>query len=468
MFKKLFTAFEKEGESLFYVGGFVRDKLRHDFINDPTFNKDDNPLEMLVKEFEPNDVDFTTSAHPKKIMKILRKNKLKVIPIGVEFGTVQTVIDGMKVEITTFRCNESYKKGNRKPAVKFGKTIEEDLARRDLTINSMAMDKDFNLIDPFSGYHDLIAGLLVTPIDPKVSFSDDPLRMLRVCRFQARGFGKCEWGTGNAMVSLSHKIKEVSSERIFEEVSKILMSDKPSEGLRLMVWSGLMNQIFPEVQKMVDFKNDQFHHKNLWEHVLRVVDNAPKKIDLKFAALFHDVGKPKTFKEDEGEVSFIGHESVGAMIWNSVAHRLKVSRNFRNCVNTLIFEHSAPTLLVDGGVTDKGLRRFIKRIDDKLDNLFHLSLSDITSHNPNVVREKKEKCLALKDRIDKLIEQDNIVQLKLPKFTGNVVMNATGLKGSKLGKMMKRLEQGLIDGDFSVDSDFGQIAKDILNKEQLW
>jgi tRNA nucleotidyltransferase/poly(A) polymerase len=361
MFEKLFTAFEHAGEELFFVGGFVRDKLHHDFMNDPVLTGD--PLGPLVNKFVPNDVDFATSAKPEKTIEILKKNGLRAIPIGIEFGTVQTVIGDMKVEITTFRCAETYKKGSRKPSVRFGDNIEEDLSRRDFTFNAMAMRKDGSIIDPFGGHADLIQGLIHTPINPVESFSDDPLRMLRACRFEARGIGRLGWETGRAMTELAHKIKEVSAERVFEEVSKILMSPHPEAGLTVMVSAGLMAEVFPEIQALVEFRQNQgkWHSKLVWPHTLEVIKNSPPILEVRWAALFHDVAKPQTYSEGDDGVHFIGHEWKGALVWDRIAKRLRMGGEFQKHVNVLIREHLQFSALAGApGLTNRSIRRFVQ------------------------------------------------------------------------------------------------------------
>ena len=322
MFDELFDAFESAGFELFLVGGWVRDYLLG---------------------VESQDVDFATSARPEQIIEVLHKNNLKSILIGLEFGTIQTILNDQKVEITTYRCKESYKKGDRKPSVQFGHSIEEDLARRDFKVNAIAMDRNGNLIDPFLGKRSLRTKTLITPIDPEISFTDDPLRMLRACRFSCRGFG-IGGETYCAMKKLAEHINFVSKERIFEEVSKILMSDKPSQGLMFMAVSDLLKHVFPELQEMYEFKKDpgKFHYKNVWEHTLQVVDSVPKKLELKWSALYHDVGKPQTYEETESGIHFYQHHQVGADIWDEVADRLKVSNKFREHVRVLVYEHLVP------------------------------------------------------------------------------------------------------------------------------
>ncbi len=511
----LFDAFERSGEQLFYVGGFVREfqdatwhddlvacNIRYEQENGVPEGKEpmqpsNERAEVLSKATaDEMDVDLATSALPEKTMQILQDMGLKPIPIGIEFGTVQVMVPvpyvtiggrpfcevfsghwKTKIEITTFRSSESYKKGSRKPAVVFGKTIEEDLARRDFTINAMAMKRDGTLVDPFGGMADLIQGIFGTPIEPEISFSDDPLRMLRACRFHAKSCG-IDGPTARAMEKLAEKIKEISAERVFEEVSKILMTPTPSRGLQLMADTGLLRQVFPEQQSVVDFKQNQgkWHSKLVWGHTLQVVDSSPEILAVRWAALFHDVAKPQTYSETETGVHFFGHDHEGAKVWNIVADRLKVSSDFKERVFFLVDQHLAPAFLASQGpehVTDKALRRFARECGDRLDDLFHLSLADITSHKPETVAEKKANCLAVRERIVKLLAAEDVRKLKLPSGTGTVVAEGLGFKipvrgkdGERLGEIMRTLTQKLVDGEITLESDFVAVAKELYHGQK--
>ncbi len=500
----LFDAFEGAGEQLFYVGGFVREfqdaKWKDELVasniryeaefgapegREPLTQSNGCAEVLIDAAADEMDVDLATSALPEKTIQILKGMGLTPIPIGLEFGTIQVMVPvpqaniggtpfseifggdwKTKIEITTFRSAESYLKGSRKPAVVFGKTIEEDLARRDFTINAMAMKRDGTLIDPFGGCSDLVQGIFGTPIDPDISFSDDPLRMLRACRFHAKR-GGIDGPTWNAMEKLAEKIKEISAERVFEEMSKILMTPKPSRGLQLLADTGLLRHAFPELQTVLEFKQNQgqWHSKLVWDHTLQVVDSTPEILEVRWAALYHDVAKPQTYSETETGVHFYGHDCKGAAVWSKVADRLKVSAEFKNAVFFLVDQHLAPALLAQDGpdhVSDKALRRFAHKCGALLDNLFHLSLADITSHKPETVAAKKANCLAVRDRIAALMAQEDVTKLKLPKGTGMVVAQGLGIKpGPRLGKIMEVLQEKLIDGEITVDSDFVAVARGI-------
>jgi poly(A) polymerase len=458
MFNKLFSAYETAGFSLFFVGGAVRDFVLNKI----------SPFEFIKKKEQ--DVDFATSATPQQTIKILSENNYKVIPIGIDFGTIQTVIEGVKVEITTYR-SESYTKGSRKPSVVFGAELAEDLSRRDFSINALAMTKDFHIIDLYKGMEDLKNKILSTPSYPDISFVDDPLRMLRACRFVARfGFAISE-KTKLAMIFHADKIHNISAERVFEEMSKLLMTKDPTDGLELMVSTGLMRELFPEIQAMVDFRQDQgrWHSKLVWPHVLGVVRQSPQKLSVRWAALFHDIAKPQTYTcTDNGVVHFYTHEQKGALMWEAVARRLKVSKDFEKYVSLLVYEHLSPSLLVASGVplSKRALRRLIHRVGPALGDLFELSLADVTSHNVELTAYKRKQCCSIWEQCKEILNESDIVQLKLPTGLGLLLSDALGLtKGPELGKIMKILYDMLVDGELSLGSDFVEEAKKLRNKE---
>jgi len=483
-FKALFDAFEGAGHELWFVGGFVRDLLdarwqdNLDECNRKHFEQfgGQKPPPKFFLEAErfwdavdsgEKDVDFATSAKPEESVKICEKIGLTTWPIGIEFGTIQAKLGDLKVEITTFRCEESYKKGSRKPSVKFGKTIKEDLARRDFTINAMAMNMKGEVCDPFGGQHDLVEGGIWTPLNAHTSFEDDPLRMLRACRFCARG-RFLGWQTGTAMESLKHKIHDISKERVFEEVTKILMSWEPTRGFEVMIKTGLFAEVFPELQAVVDFKTKK-QSKDLWPHTAQVVEQTPKDPVLRWAALFHDVGKPHTVRE-KGKVSFHGHEAKGAEIWNGVADRLKVSNKFKEQVGMVIGESGNFTSITNNrfvSVTDTAVRRFIRKVGvDHLENIFKFTLADMTTKNERKKARQQRALRRLKERMDELIEKDNVAEIKLPKGTGHILMDSLGLKGKMLGDMMQQLTQKLVDGELPVDANFAAEAAKIINSDQ--
>jgi tRNA nucleotidyltransferase/poly(A) polymerase len=276
----LFDAFEQAGKELFFIGGVVRDY----FLG-----------------IESKDIDLATSARPEETEVILAELHLPSILIGQAFGTIGTLIEGKQVEITTYRSSESYTKGSRKPEVVWGTSIEEDLSRRDFTFNCLAMNGKGVLFDPFNGLKDLQNFWIRCPIDPNISFADDPLRILRAFRFVGKLHAIIAPLTLLAIERNVELLSTLSVERIFEEFSKILMVLNPAPALRKMGEAGIFRILFPEVQAMIDFKNEQgkWHSKPLWEHVLGVVSNSPQIPEIRWSALMHDIGKPDTYTEVE-------------------------------------------------------------------------------------------------------------------------------------------------------------------------
>lgn len=443
--KQLFDIFNNAGHDLYYVGGYVRDKLLG---------------------LENTDVDFATSARPEDTIKLLEAAGFKAIPIGIEFGTIQTIVDEhLKVEITTYRCEESYTKGSRKPGVTFGDSIEGDLARRDFTFNALAMTQDGTVIDPFGGEDDLMKGLVRTPIDPKISFSDDPLRMLRACRFVARGIGRgIDDDTFSAMKQLSHLAEELSAERVFEEMTKLLVSHQPSLGLEEMSDSGLLRVLFPELQVVREFRKDQgkYHHLPVWEHTLLVVDSAVPEPKVRWAALFHDVSKPACWSVNKTGTHFYKHDRDGADVWVHIADRLRTSNDFKESIRQAIFEHQN----LRGNLSDKALRRLVHRLGDNLDLLVKLREADIIGHKPSLRESSLGDLNQLVRRINRILDEGT-VRAKLPAGTGTLIADALGLKpGPELGAIMKRMQQKIVDGDLKPDDDLVAVAKR-LTKESV-
>lgn len=446
--QKIFNIFEKNNQQIFLVGGIVRDKLLN---------------------IESNDIDFATSAPPENSIKIVKSEGLSVFEIGIEFGTIQTLIDSEKVEITTFRCKESYTKGSRKPGVVFGKTIEEDLIRRDFSINSIAMDKNGNFIDPFGGIEDIKNKIIRTPGDPDISFGDDPLRMLRAARFAAKLDFNIEKLTFESIKRNKEKIHNISVERIFEEMTKLLMCKDPTKGLKVLEDTGLMGQIFPEIQEVIEFKEEQgkFHHKDVWGHIVEVVKNSEQIEEVRWSALMHDIGKVKTRFVNKTGIHFYGHDLEGAKIWDKIAERLKTSKDFKETIHFLIEHHMEPSLLSKETISEKAARRFVNRAGKNLNNLFKLSFADITSHHPEIVEEGQKRCLQLKQRVEKLSTIEEVINPKLPHGLGLKISEAANRKpGPWLGGIMQKLHQKLIDGDLNKDSDFIAEALNILNIQQ--
>ncbi len=324
----------------------------------------------------------------------------------------------------------------------------------------MAMDGELNLIDPWQGARDLEKRIIQTVEGPQISFSDDPLRMLRACRFVARGFGHIESLTGQVLSETKYHIKSISAERVFQEMTKLLMSNQASAGINAMQHFGLLRVLFPELQALHAFTKPQgkYHHLLVYEHTLEVLDSSMLVPEVRWAALFHDVAKPATWKHENGKVSFHGHDELGAEMWNHVALRLKTSNEFRECVKQLIDEH----LTLRGEMSKKAVRRLMFRLGDRLDYLFALRTADALGHKPEFVEHSLSQLRAIRVQVEEIKKEEKEVTNKLPRGTGNLLMQELGVKpGPELGAIINQLKQMVIDGKLSPDSDLVKAAKEL-------
>ena len=288
---------------------------------------------------EPNDLDFTTPLNPEEIEAVLKKNKMRAYGIGKRFGTIGCKIDGNYIEITTFR-NEKYIKGSRKPEVEFVSDLSSDLSRRDFTINSMAQSSDGKIIDQFEGRKDLEEGLIRAVGHATTRFKEDPLRMLRACRFASQLGFQIEKVTLDRMTKYSYKILEVSKERWTMELDKLLMGDNVATGLNYLWESGLMKYMIPELYIQYGFDQRTKHHNfPLHIHTSLVVFNCPKDLTLRWAALLHDVGKPFIYQDKGDRWIYPHHEVLGAEFVDKIAKYLKWSKKRRLEVTELVLHH---------------------------------------------------------------------------------------------------------------------------------
>src|SRR6185437_6370521 len=300
--RRLGVLYRQQERSLFLVGGSVRDLV----LGKPT-----------------HDLDFTTDATPEQTKQILASaGPTGTYAIGEKFGTIGATFDGVVVEITTFRT-ESYQPGSRKPEVRYGQSLVEDLARRDFTINAMALDLTTDeLIDPFGGRQDLEARLVRAVGGPAERFTEDPLRLLRAVRFVAQLGFDLDPATGAAIKDCARLLRQVSRERIFEEMNRLLIEPHATRGLRLLADLGLFDEFMPEVNDLRGTTQGK-RSKDVFEHTLRVIDRTPPDLVRRWAALLHDIGKPRTFVQIDGEIHFPGHELVGERLSAEILTRLR-------------------------------------------------------------------------------------------------------------------------------------------------
>ncbi len=435
--KELAQLFKQAGFQLALVGGPVRDAI----------------LGRLG-----NDLDFTTDAHPKECEKILKKWADSVWDIGAAFGTVAGKKAEIAVEITTYR-SESYSPDSRKPNVEFGKTIEGDLARRDFTINAMALELTTTepfFIDPYNGVGDLQNQIIKTPGEAKDSFTDDPLRMMRAARFMSQLNFTPEISLVSAIKSMASRLEIISAERIRDEFIKLIMGDNPRAGLSLLVESGLADYFLPELPKLKLEIDEHHHHKDVYEHSLTVLEQAialearlgGANLTLRLAALLHDIGKPKTKALlPDGGVSFHHHEVVGARMCKERMKKLRFDNHIINDVSQLVSLHLRFHGYGNGEWTDSAVRRYVRDAGELLTHLHLLTRADCTTRNKKKAEGLAKTYDQLEDRIAQLMEQEELDKIR-PDLSGDEIMKILDIKPSPaVGKAYEfllelRLEHG--------------------------
>ena len=436
---ELASLFKSAGYKLALVGGPVRDAI----------------LGRLG-----NDLDFTTDAHPKDCEKILNKWADSVWDIGAAFGTVAGKKGEITVEVTTYR-SESYDSSSRKPNVEFGKTIEGDLARRDFTINAMALElttPEPTFIDLFNGVADLQNKLIKTPGKAEESFSDDPLRMMRAARFMSQLNFEIDPSVLVAIKSMATRLEIISFERIRDEFIKILMSQSPRIGITVLVETGLADYFLPEVPKLKLEIDEHHHHKDVYEHSLTVLEQAiglESRLDgpnltLRLAALLHDIGKPKTKQLIAGGgVSFHHHEVVGARMCKERMKKLRFDNHIIEDVSQLVFLHLRFHGYCSGEWTDSAVRRYVRDAGPLLTHLHLLTRADCTTRNKKKAESLAKTYDQLEERIALLMEQEELDKIR-PDLSGEEIMQILAIKPSPtVGKaydflLELRLEKGPI------------------------
>jgi len=428
--KELSNLYAKNGFQIYLVGGAVRDGI----------------LDIETKDF-----DFTTNASSEDSIKMLNKNKYKTTEIGRAFGTIETTVEDYSIHITTYR-EDKYNKDSRKPEIKTSGELETDLSRRDFTVNAIAYDINNNeIIDPYGGLKDLSEGLIRTPDTADISFSDDPLRMLRACRFvSTHGF------TPNnelfkAISKNVERIEIVSTERIRDEFTKLLTGKDPSLGLKAFVESGLSELIMPELNELKIEVDPKHHHKDVYEHTMVVLDRVSPTLVSRMSALLHDIGKPKTKGIENGKVHFRHHEVVGAKMSKKILKRLKYDNETIKKVSLLVENHLRPHTFKMGW-TDSAVRRYIIDAGGLLEELNDLVRADITTKNKAKYEEINKYLDEMEERIKEVAEKEELSKLR-PPISGDEIMDMFDLEpGPSVGVIMKALyEQRINDGEVSKE-----------------
>ncbi len=421
---ELGNLFAAAGYDIALVGGSVRD---------------------LILQRDSGDLDFSTPAVPDEIVKITSKWADHVWDLGMEFGTVGVRKNNQVFEITTYR-SEVYVSDSRKPSVKFGTDIKEDLIRRDFTINAMAvMLPSLEFIDLFNGVEDLLKRVIRTPREAELSFSEDPLRMMRAARFASQlGFMPVA-DVIIAATDMRDRISIVSAERVRDEFTKLIMGANPLQGLEILEGTKLSELIIPELPALQLEIDEHHRHKDVYEHSLKVLSQAidlesmhepacEPDLVLRLAALLHDIGKPKTRKfESGGGVSFHHHEVVGAKIAKKRLATLRYSNEIIDSVTKLIELHLRFHGYADGQWTDSAVRRYVRDAGDQLVRLHKLTRADCTTRNQRRAMMLAATYDDLEDRIAKLLEQEELSAIR-PDLDGQEIMAELGLKpGPQVG-----------------------------------
>jgi poly(A) polymerase len=420
--------FAAAGRSLSLVGGSVRDAL----FPGPTGTA------------SPHDLDLTTDALPAETERLVQGWADDIWTQGERFGTIGCRKGTQVYEITTYRA-EVYVPESRKPEVTFGEDLAVDLSRRDFTMNALALRlPDMELIDPFDGLGDLAAGRLRTPLDPEISFGDDPLRMLRAARFAARFSLEPDPALTAAVERMHGRLSIVSAERIRDELDKIVMVDVPSVALWFIVRTGLAGEFLPELPGLA-LEQDPIHrHKDVLAHTLAVVDKTSPDRLLRLAALFHDVGKPRTRAITDGGVSFHHHEVVGARMTRTRMEALRYSAADTDTVVRLVELHLRfHTYRL--GWTDKAVRRYVRDAGPLLERLNELTRCDCTTRNAAKARALARRMDELEARITELGEQEELRSLR-PDLDGNRIMELLGIgPGRAVGQALNFLMELRLD-----------------------
>ena len=437
----LAEAFEAAGHEFALVGGPVRDAL-------------------LGRQV--TDLDFTTSARPDETRAILETLTKNIWDVGRDFGTIAAKVHGEQVEITTYRA-DSYASDSRKPTVEFGDTIEGDLVRRDFTINALAlMLPSMRLIDVSGGVEDLLAARIATPGLAEVSFTDDPLRMMRAARFSSQlGFTVVP-EVQVAMTQFAERLDIISAERIRDELVKLLSTEDPTAGIRLLVETGLADRFLPELTALLTTQDDHGRHKDVYEHSLTVLRQAielevSRRADgvleadvvLRLASLLHDIGKPSTRRFERGGVTFHHHDVVGSKLAKKRLRELRFDNETIKKVARLIELHLRFFGYSDQQWSDSAVRRYVRDAGDVLEQLHILTRADVTTRNRRKAERLEHAYDDIERRIGELSEAEELAAVR-PELDGEQIMAILGVPpGRIVGQAYKfllelRLDEGMI------------------------
>jgi poly(A) polymerase len=439
--------FATAGHELHLVGGSVRDALLGEL---------------------GDDLDFCTDARPEETLQVVKGWAEAIWETGREFGTIGIQKNGLRLEITTFRA-EAYDGVSRNPVVSYGDNLLDDLQRRDFTINAMAVSvPGHEFTDPYGGVQDLAAGVIRTPAAPELSFSDDPLRMLRAARFAAKLRFTVDKPVIAAMTAMAPDLDRITAERIRDEFTKLLCGADPVAGLRLLVDTGLADRFIPELSGLKLEIDEHAQHKDVYEHTLIVVQNAIRlegdagpDFTLRMAALMHDVGKPATKDVSrDGRVSFHHHEVVGARLTKQRMKAMKYPKDVISDVAELVALHLRFYGYGRGEWTDSAVRRYVTDAGELLPRLHKLTRSDVTTRNRRKAAQLAADYDALEERIARLQAEEDLARVR-PDLDGNAIMELLGVPpGPVVGQAWKYLKELRLDhGPLSRDEAEAELFK---------
>lgn len=440
VFKVASEIISEEGLEAYVIGGYVRD---------------------LILERPSKDIDIVVVGNGMDLAeKCATKLRVKKVSLFKRFGTAQFKYKDLEVEFVGAR-KESYRSDSRKPTVEDG-SLKDDQNRRDFTINALALslhkDSFGDLIDPFGGIADLEKCIIQTPLEPAKTYSDDPLRMMRAIRFASQLDFKIERKSLEAISENAHRLSIISNERIMDEFNKIVLSEKPSRGIKLLYATKLLHEFFPEMVDLhgIETRNGKSHKDNFY-HTLEVLDNISENTDnlwLRWAAIMHDIAKPPTKRFDKKVGwTFHGHEDLGARMVPKIFKRMKLPLDHKmKYVQKLVRLHLRPIALVKGSVTDSAVRRLLFESGDDIDDLMLLCNADITSKNEFKVRRYKKNFEVVEQKLKDVEEKDRIRNFQ-PPVTGDEIMQTFNLKPChEIGVIKLRIKEAILEGEIENDA----------------
>ncbi|MDZ7340790.1 MAG: CCA tRNA nucleotidyltransferase [candidate division KSB1 bacterium] len=440
LLKKIGRIADEHGWTVYAVGGYVRDHL----------------LKKQVK-----DIDFVVIGEGPQFARLVASQlKTRQIVVFEKFGTAMINFQDYRLEFVTART-ESYLETSRKPIVAQA-DLDGDLRRRDFTINALALGLNRNnfgrLYDPLGGRQDLQNKIIRTPLDPVVTFKDDPLRIMRAVRFATQLNFDIEKRTFEALKEMRQRLSIISQERITDELIKILLAPRPSRGFQLLDQAEILDIIFPELVAMKGVEQrGGYHHKDVFQHTLMVVDNVAKvsaKLELRFAALVHDIGKPATKRFVEGTGwTFHGHDEIGARMLPAVCQRLRLPNHLMEYAQKLTRLHLRPINLSEEGVTDSPMRRLLAQAGEHLEDLLTLCRADITSGNPQRVKQHLANFDHVVERLNEVEAKDQMRAFQSP-VRGDEIMAVCGIPpGPLVGKLKSMIEEAILDAKIPNEHD---------------